>query len=123
MTVQHLNQLVQNGADARFDEVIERLLFILEYPPFLSEPKALVWKWSRTGLLDGLNGSAQQELAEKLEAEARLIIDWMVLENPNEDAFEEAVKRFGKLREETIVDYECQRHYFRNQTFSGCPIR
>lgn len=72
MTVQHLNQLVQSGADARFDEVIERLLFILDTPPFPTND-VLLNKWNQTGLLDGFEDE-RLAVAIQLETKARELV-------------------------------------------------
>lgn len=108
MTPAQISKRVQEVADARFDEVIERLLFLLERPPFCPKPLGLVWKWKQTGLLDGVDDATVQTLAEKLEEAALQIVGWCALENPNDDKISKATEKFFNIRKEVIADYEAK---------------
>jgi len=63
---------VQQGADARFGETIERLLFLLTEQNYIDTH---IWqyivKWTHTGLLDGIPDSQQPIAAERLEKKAQ----------------------------------------------------
>jgi hypothetical protein len=113
VTPQQISKKVQEEADARFGEVIEHLLFLLERPPFCSKPFGLVWKWKQTGFLDGVNDdSLAQTLAEKFEEAALKLVGGRALEHPNDD---EILDRFLDIRKETIAEYESHRNYCTNK--------
>lgn len=97
MTLHQLNKKIQEEADVRFDQVIERLLVLLEQPPFLSDPHKLVWKWKQTGMLDGLDACVAIILAQRLEAAVRQFDgqDW-----------DETGERLLTIRKEIISKYE-----------------
>jgi hypothetical protein len=99
MTPQQIANRVSQEADARFDEVIERLLFILEH-----RPQTLVKKWGQTGLLLGLPDFVQETLAEWLEEEVFKIIDAKAL---GEDIDEDIVNtRLHAVRQRAVKEYE-----------------
>jgi len=110
--------MVQEGADARFDEVIERLLFLLD-----TEPRKLIWKWKQTGLMAGIDDDfVAQTLAEKLEEEAHKIIDWIYLETPDTAAIDKATGRLYEIRKEVMENHERQRNYFTNKYGMRCSV-
>lgn len=108
MTPKQIAKRVQEGADARFDEVIERLLSLLErqHRPQLTTQQ-LVHKWHQTGLLDGLPDFVQETLAEWLEDATHKLIDWNYLEDPDSKVFEEKCgETLLGLRNKAKSEYE-----------------
>lgn len=72
MTPQQIAKKVQEAADARFPEVIERLLFLLEAKRDLSH---FIKKWRQTGLLSDIAEEDMGEAAFALETTALALID------------------------------------------------
>ena len=94
-------------ADARFDEVIERLLFLMEYPRPSRE--AIREKWIHSGLLVGLDESLAAELALKLEEKTMELIDLQVQQgSPLKEDY--VVDQFFNLRRQFFHD--CGRDYY-----------
>ena len=124
VTPAQISKKVQEVADARFGDVIEHLLYLLQQvPPYCSTPLGLVWKWKQTGLLDGIDDdSIAQDLAEKLEEAALQVNDWCSLEHPNDDEISKATDRFFDIRKKVIEEHECQRHYYTNKYGMQCSI-
>lgn len=78
MTPNQIVNRVQEQAGARFHEVIERLLFLLQRPQ-IDRPyptiEHLLWKWEQTGLLkDCLSPNHKELLAVRLEDKARELV-------------------------------------------------
>lgn len=94
MTPQQIAKRVQEIADARFGEVVERLLFILEAKRDLSH---FIKKWSRTGLLSDIPEEDVGEAAFALETTALALMD-------------ECIKK-GDTSWETNEDYICKRFH------------
>lgn len=107
MTAAQISKRVQDGADARFGDVIERLLSILETTPPPTDPQKLVWKWKQTGLLDGLPDFVQETLSKWLEDAAHKLIDWNCLEDPDPKVYEEKCNEtLLGLRDKAKFEYE-----------------
>lgn len=105
MTPQQIAKKVQEAADARFPEVIERLLFLLEAKRDLSR---FVKKWIQTGLLSDVAEEDMGEAAFALEITALALID-------------ECTKK-GDATWETNEDYICQRFRETVAPFKATPI-
>jgi hypothetical protein len=104
MNLTQLRNRVQHEADARLSDVVERLLFILEHPPFLSEDKHLVWKWEKTGLLADLDETGKIYLSQSLEIATNQLLDWCALESPTAGESEKrAVDTFVELRNLELI--------------------
>ena len=123
VTPQQIAKRVQEGADARFGDVIERLLSILENPPPIADTQKLVRKWHQTGLLDGLPDFVQATLAEWLEDAAHKLIDWSCLENPDPKVFEDKCSEtlFG-LRDKAKFEYDRIETAVRRAKTEGQPL-
>lgn len=100
-------------ADARFGDVIERLLFLLEYPRPSRE--AIRAKWSQSGLLVGLEEPLAAELALKLEERTMELIDLQIQQGSllKEDY---VVDQFFNLRKQFFHD--CGRDYYPSESRS-----
>ena len=72
MTPAQIAKKVQEGADARFDEVIERLLTLLDTR---SDPRHLIKKWTPCGLMVNVPAEDQGEASIALEKTAKMIIE------------------------------------------------
>ena len=121
MILKQLLNRVQHEADARLSDVVERLLFILEYPPFLYEPKLLVWKWEQTGLLSDLDEEGKVHLSQSLEKAAIQLIDWTVLESPSEEESDKKVgDTFTELREWELIAMDNRDLTFREKLCENC---
>lgn len=107
MTPNQIAKKVQEEADARFDEVIERLLFLLECPRPSRE--TIREKWSHSGLLNGLEKSLAAELAFKLEEKTLELIELQVQQGfqLKEDY---VADQFFNLRRQFFHD--CGRDYY-----------
>ena len=106
VTAAQISKRIQDGADARFGDVIERLLSILESHQKL-DSRRLMEKWKQTGLLDGLPDFVQATLAEWLEDAAHKLIDWCCLENPDPKVYEEKCSEtLLGLRDKARFEYE-----------------
>jgi len=106
VTAAQISKRIQDGADARFGDVIERLLSILESHQKIDSRK-LVEKWKQTGLLDGLPDFVQETLSKWLEDAAHKLIDWNCLEDPDPKVYEEKCSEtlFG-LWDKAKFEYE-----------------
>src|ERR1035437_2319959 len=121
MILKQLLNRVQHEADARLSDVVERLFFILEHPPFLSEPKSLVWKWEETGLLSDLDEEGKVHLSQSLEKAAIQLIDWTVLESPSEEESDKKVgDTFTELREWELIAMDNRDLTFREKLCENC---
>lgn len=108
MTAAQISKRIQDGADARFGDVIERLLSLLEYQ-HRPQPttQQLVYKWHQTGLLDGLPDFVQETLAGWLEDAAHKLIDWNCLEDPDPKVYEDKCSEtLLGLRDKANFEYE-----------------
>ena len=107
-----LNQIadrIQHEADARWTDVIERLLFILErersLAPAPPTTEGLLKKWRQSGLLKGLEGRWEEDLAYRLEGAAHELIDWVALDHPDPaEAENKAVETFCAIRQDVLND-------------------
>lgn len=75
MTAQQIANRVKEVADARFNEVIERLLRLLDAR---SDIPHLIWKWNQTGLLEDVLEKDKGDASYALETACLELIDQAV---------------------------------------------
>lgn len=72
MTAQQIVKRVEQEADARLPEVVERLLILLD---MRTDAARFYKKWVQTGLLEKVSEEDQNEAAFALETTALMLID------------------------------------------------
>jgi hypothetical protein len=87
MNLQQLNRRIQNEADARLGETVERLLFLLNR---ISDTEKLISKWRPCGLLARVPEEDMTEAAQAIELTALKLVN-------------EGYESFTPLNEDYIV--------------------
>ena len=91
MTPQQILNRVQEEADVRLDETIERLLFLLTTQSEQSRSEKYLYKWMQSGLLAKVRPDERAFASVLLEQRAKeLVVEWSALRSDQQNSLWEA---------------------------------